>query len=132
MTQRNINVMGIIVDKVVDGEKLSRALKSIYSKRNIRIPCGNSDLDVSVLNLGLSKRSENALMRNKLTTINDVIKFCNERKITEIVNLGKNSGVEIFEAILDYRWAHMSNDERVNFLIDIVERNQDYILEDVA
>ena len=132
MTQRNINVMCIIVDKIVEGAKISQALKSVYSKRNISIPCGNSDFDVSVLDIGLSKRSANALMRNKLTTINDVIKFCNEHKITEIVNLGKSSGVEIFEAILDYRWVHMSKDERVNFLIDIVERNQDYILEDIA
>ena len=128
MTQRNIDVMNIIVDKMVSGAKLSEALESVYSKRNICIPYDEADFDVSVLDLGVSTRASNSLMRAKLKTLNDVIKFCNEHKITEILNLGKNSGTEIFEAILNYRWVHMSKNERVNFLIDIVERNQDHIV----
>lgn len=132
MTQRNIDVMDIIVDKMANGAKLSEALKSVYSKRNVCIPYDEADFDVSVLDLGLSKRAANALMRTKLKTLNEVIEFCNEQKITEILNLGKTSGVEIFEAILDYRWVHMSKDERVDFLIDVVERNQDYLIEEIA
>jgi hypothetical protein len=71
-------------------------------------------------------------MRTKLTTLGAVVKFCNEHKITEIVNLGRSSGIEIFETILDYCWEHMSQEEQTSFLIDTVERNSEYIREEIA
>lgn len=127
MTQANIYVMDIIVDKMAEGASLSKALESVYHKRNVCIPYNDSDFDVSVMDLGLSNRATNALLRTKLRTLGDVIEFCNEHKITEIVNLGKNSGTEIFEAILDYRWQHMSKNARASFLIDTVKRNSNNI-----
>lgn len=132
MTQRNIDVMDIIVSKMAEGAKFSKALKLVYHKRNVCIPYNDSDFDVSVMDLGLSSRATNALLRTKLRTLGSVIEFCNENKITNIINLGKNSGIEIFEAVLDYRWKHMSHSERTLFLIDTVERNQDYIREEIA
>jgi DNA-directed RNA polymerase alpha subunit len=132
MTQKNIDVMDIIVSKMAEGVSLSKALKLVYNQRNVCIPYNDSDFDVSVMDLGLSIRATNALIRTKLRTLGSVIEFCNENKITDIINLGKNSGIEIFEAILDYRWSHMSQNERTSFLIDTVERNQDYIREEIA
>lgn len=132
MTERNIYVMDLIVSKMAEGASISKALKLVYHQRNVRIPYNDSDFDVSVMDLGLSSRATNALLRTKLRTLGDVVEFCNEHKITEIVNLGKNSGIEIFEAILDYRWKHMDNNERTSFLIDTVKRNQDYIRAEIA
>ena len=132
MTQKNIDVMSIIVDNMSKGDKLSVALQKVYSKRNVCIPYCEDDFDVLVTSIGLSSRATRALMRTKLTTLGDVIKYCNEHKITDIVNLGKNSGIEIFEAILDYCWEHMSKDDRVSFLIDTVERNSNNIREEIA
>jgi DNA-directed RNA polymerase alpha subunit len=132
MTERNIYVMDLIVSKMAEGVSISKALKLVYHQRNVRIPYNDSDFDVSVMDLGLSSRATNALLRTKLRTLGDVVEFCNEHKITEIVNLGKNSGIEIFEAILDYRWKHMDNNERTSFLIDTVKRNQDYIRAEIA
>lgn len=132
MTQKNIDVMDIIVSKMAEGASISKALKLVYRQRNVRIPYNDSDFDVSVMDLGLSSRATNALLRTKLKNLGDVIEFCNENKITDIINLGKNSGIEIFETILDYRWKHMSHSERTSFLIDTVERNQDYIREEIA
>ena len=86
----------------------------------------------SVMNLGMTSRSTNALLRAGLRTIGDVIDFCNTNKITKIVNLGRSSGIEVFEAILDYCWNHMSHEERVSFLIDAVERNSGYVREEIA
>lgn len=132
MTQRNIDVMDIIVSKMAEGDKLSKALQRVYSKRNVVIPYIEDNLNESLMNLGMSGRATNALLRAKLRTVRDVVEFCNERKITEITNLGRNSGIETFEAILDYCWDHMSQDERVSFLIDTVERNSEYIREEIA
>ena len=71
-------------------------------------------------------------MRGRLKTIGEVIKFCENKKITDVTNLGRNSGIELFETILDYCWDHMPQDERVSFLIDTVERNSKYIRPEIA
>lgn len=132
MTQRNIDVMDIIVSKMVEGETLSKALKLVYTKRNVAIPHKEAIYEVAVTALPMSNRTMNALMRGRLRTIGDVIEFCKCQKITEVANFGKSSGIELFEAILDYCWDHMSQKERVSFLIDTVERNSDNIRAEIA
>ena len=132
MTQRNIDVMDIIVSKMAEGDKLSKALQRVYTKRNVVIPYIEDELNESVMNLGMSGRATNALLRARLRTVSDVVEFCKTNKITEITNLGRNSGIEVFEAILDYCWDHMSQEERISFLIDTVERNSEYIRAEIA
>lgn len=132
MTQRNIDVMDIIVSKMAEGAKLSKALHLVYKKRNVAIPYSEDNLKASVMNLGMSGRTTNTLLRGKLRTIGDIVEFCENQKITKLANLGQNSGIEIFESILDYCWEHMAQEERVSFLIDTVERNSDNIREEIA
>lgn len=132
MTQRNINVMDIIVDKMAEGDKFSKALQQVYDKRNVCIPYNDEDFNVSVMNIGLSSRAIRALVRAKLMTLGDVVEFCNKHKITEIVSMGQSTGIEVFETILDYCWDHMPQEERVSFLIDTVERNEKHIRKEIA
>ncbi len=132
MTQRNIDVMDIIVSKMVEGETLSKALKLVYNKRNVVIPYSEEIYSVEITTLPMTKRTINSLLRGKLKTIGDVIEFCKRQKITAVANLGVNSGVELFETILDYCWDHMSQEERASFLIDTVERNSEYIRPEIA
>lgn len=131
MTQRNIEVMNIIVGKMEDGVKLSKALGAVYEKRNVCIPYSESYFDVLIIDLGLSRRSSNALLRARMRKLGDVIEFCKEKKITDIANLGITSGIEIFETILDYCWGRMSQDEKTSFLIDTVERNSNYVRSEI-
>ena len=132
MTQKNIDIMDIIVSKMVEGDKLSKALSRVYATRNVAIPYGAADLDVSVLDVGLSSRATRILIRTKLMTLGDVVAFCQTQKLTNIVNMGSNTAIEVFEAILDYCWEHMSHKERVSFLIDTVERNSGYVREGIV
>ena len=127
MTQRNIETMDIIVTKMVNGTSLSKALEEVYERRNVIIPYKEECFDELIVEFGMSRRSTNALMRARLRTIKDVIEHCNGKKITDISGLGAGSGIEIFEAILDYCWDNMSQDERTYFLIDTVERNSRHI-----
>lgn len=132
MTQRNIDVMDIIVSKMAEGAKLSKALKLVYNKRNVFIPYIEDNMDIDIRNLGMTSRTTNALLRNGIRTITDIIDFCTEQKITKVKNLGVSSGIEVFETILDYCWDHMNNDERTNFLIDTIERNSEHIREEIV
>ena len=101
MTQKKIYVMDIIVSKMAEGAPFSKALKSVYNKRNVCIPCNNELFDVGIDVLGLSNRTSNALMRASLFTVKEVINFILEEGIRKVRNLGVSSGVELFEAILD-------------------------------
>ena len=132
MTQKNVDVMDIIVSKMAEGETLSKALKLVYTKRNVAIPYNEEIYDVAVTALPMSHRTINTLMRGRIRTIGEVIEFCKLQKITEVANFGRSSGIELFEAILDYCWDHMSQKERVSFLIDTVERNGDNIRAEIA
>ena len=133
MTQRNIDVMDIIVNKIVDGAKLSKALESVYTKRSVCIPLNKKYSEVELIDLGMSRRTTNSFLRAKMRTLGELITFCNSnKKITDISGIGKDSGIEAFEFILDYCWGNMEDDERVSFLIDTVERNEAHIRAEIA
>lgn len=132
MTQRNIDVMDVIVSKMAEGAKLSEAMQFVYNKRSVAIPFRDETFDVSLDILNMSNRTVNALMRAKTRTIHDVLDMYGGNKFDKIRNFGRLSQIELLESILDYCWSKMDNDERVNFLIDIVERNQNYIREEIA
>ena len=132
MTQRNIDVMDIIVSKMADGEKLSKALEHVYIKRSVMIPYNDKQFDVPITNIGLSQTAIRRLIRTKLMTLGDLVEFCNTNKITDIVNMGKGTGIEVFETVLDYCWGQMTAKEKELFLIDTVERNSEYIRAEIA
>lgn len=132
MTQRNIDVMDIIVSKMVEGATLSKALKLVYNKRNVVIPYNEEIYDVSIASLPMTKRTMNTLLRGRIKTLGEVIEFCKHQKITGVVSMGVNSGIELFETILDYCWDNMSQEERVSFLIDTVERNSNHIRPEIV
>lgn len=126
MTEKNIDIMSRIVDELAAGKKLSEALKAVYNKRNVAMPFGDRTFDVLIVDLNLSKRTTRALLRLELHTINDVIDYAQSHKIIDIKNLGVNSATELLETILDYYWINLPIKERANFLIDVVERNEEY------
>lgn len=127
MEQKNVAIMGTIVDKLAEGKTLSEAMKEVYTKRTVAIPYSEGWLDCSVLDLGLSMRTAGALMRHRVRTIRDVVNYTKKRKITNIQSLGVVSGIELFEKILDYCWGQMTAEEQVSFLVDTVNNNSEYI-----
>lgn len=131
MTQRNIEIMDIIVTDMVNGAKLSQALGKVYTKRNIAIPFNTDILSLPTTSLKVSPRAINALMRGRLFTLKDIVEYACEQKITTIKTLGSLMAIETFEAILDYCWDNLDNDKRTEFLIDVVERNQEWIRENI-
>lgn len=127
MTQKNIDIMDRIVNELGYGKKISKALEVVYIKRNVAIPYKEDTLKVLIANLGLSGKATNALLRAKLFTLNDVVQYSQQSKITNVKNFGINSGIEVLEAILDICWDNMTEERRIAFLIDTVERNSDNI-----
>jgi hypothetical protein len=131
MTARNIEIMDKIVDMIAAGDKMSKALEKVYTKRNVLFFCDEKYLSNPIVVLGLSPRAYNALMRAKLRTIDDTINCFVNKKSDTIKGFGTMLGVETFEAILDYCWDHMTDDKKVKFLIDAVQRNEGWLRQDI-
>ena len=126
MTQKNIDTMAIIVDELANGKKLADALKEVYTKRTVVLPYNEGILSVEVTKLDMPLKITNTLMRAKLKTLMDVVNYCDNQKIRTVKGLGEISAIELFETIVNYTWDHMSSDERTEYLISIVEKNEEY------
>ena len=79
----------------------------------------------------MTKRTTNALMRAHLTTVQDIIDYCQGSTIKDIKMLGQSSGVELLETILDICWDNMTEQQRVDFLIDTAERNECHLRKEI-
>lgn len=132
MTQKNVEVMDIIVSLLAQGTKLSAALRSVYEKRKVMIPYSEEWPNVDIAELSLSNRTKNALYRSHLRTVHDVVNYCSTKGITEAKTMGRHSGIEVFEAVLDYCWDHLDNEQRTYFLIDVVERNENKLRKEIT
>lgn len=131
MTQRNIDTMDLIVSLLSKHKKISKTLKYVYDKRHLVMPCDEKWCQIHVTDLGMTKRTTNALMRSHLTTVQDVIDYCQESSIKDIKLFGQTAGVELLETILDICWDNMTEQQRVDFLIDTVERNERHLRKEI-
>lgn len=127
MTQKNIDIMNIIVSKLAEGKELSAAMKEVYTKRSVSIPYRKEWLACDIPELKMSLRTTGALMRHKIRTIGDVVNYTEKKRITSLPSLGMTCGVELFESILNYCWSQMTKEEQIAFLIKTVEKNSDNI-----
>lgn len=128
MTQKNIDIMNLIIKTLEEGKTIAQTIRLIFKNPSVAIPFSNNMLDTSVTELEISVRTHNALLRNHIYTISDVIEFNKRNGITKAKGLGKGSAIDLFESILNWCWTQMTNDERMNFLIDTIERNNDKII----
>ena len=127
MEQKNIEIMDIVVSKMAEGTKLSKALRLVYTKRNVVIPFKKINTDAKLTDLNLSCRTTNTLLKAGMRTINDVIEYHNNYGLATVKGFARHSCTELFEKILDGAWANMDKTERTYFLIDTIERNTKYI-----
>lgn len=132
MTQRNIDIMNKVVDLLTEGKTISEALSEVYTRRKVQIPYTEEQTNVSICALKFSNRVQHALTDLELFTINDVVEYANKHGVKSIKNMGAKSCVEVLEKILNYLWVHMTHEERVEFLIDTVENNSDYVRDGIA
>lgn len=127
MTQKNIDIMDKIADELVNGKNISEALKTVYRKRNVGIPFSSKTFDIPVEDTGISVKSINALRKKGLKTVNDVITFASNDSLKNIPNFGHGSARRLLEFMLNIAWNKMSAEERVEFLMDTVERNEENV-----
>lgn len=131
MTQVNIYAMDAIVNELANGKTISEALKRVFTKRTVQIRYTDAKFDVPVTSLGMSRRSTNVLMRNGVHTITDLANYSAERTVRDLRGCGKDSLTEIMETILNYAWEHMTEKEKIAFLMNTVNLNEYNLRDDI-
>lgn len=124
MTQAHINTMDTIVTELANGKTISEALKTVYDKRTVQISFTDELFEVDIQGLGMSNRATNALLRNHIRTINDVINSNKVKPIKDWRGCGKDVCTEVLETILNYYWEHATTEQQVDFLINTVVVNE--------
>lgn len=130
MTNTNIYAMDAIVNELANGKTISEALKKVFTKRTVQIRYTDEKFNVPVTSLGMSRRSTNVLMRNGIHTITDLANYSVEENIRSLRGGGKDTLTEIMETILNYTWEHMTEKERVAFLVHTVQLNEYHLRDD--
>ena len=91
----------------------------------VRIAFSRSVCDMNIDDLQLSVRSMNALKRQHIFTVEQVIDAIANHELIRIRNLGKKSLNEIKTTILDLGFQQLSANERLRFFEDLITLNPD-------
>lgn len=121
---RNITEVAEGLVKAAEEYGLPVVLNYFFGK-NVRIKMwfSISGCNSSIDELTLSVRSQNALRRAHIDTVDKLIDRLNEGDLKQIRNLGKKSYNEIQTKILVYGYEMLSSKERLEFFYDLLERN---------
>lgn len=124
MNKNRIEVVEGLV-KATEEYGLPIVLNHVFGK-DIKIKMGFSisDCSSSIDELTLSVRSQNALKRAQIYTLEGIIEGFNAGVLKQIRNLGKKSYSEIQTKILCYGYAKLSFKEQLSFFDDLLVRNE--------
>ncbi|MBP3322142.1 MAG: hypothetical protein J6M12_07280 [Clostridia bacterium] len=90
---------------------------------NVCIYFGSLSCNTRTDELDFSVRAMNALKRAGLTTVGQVIDCIASGELPRIRNLGKKTISEIKTGIMEFGYQALSDKEKKEFLLDVVERN---------
>lgn len=112
-----MNTMDTIISELRNHKTISEALSSA-GIQHISIPFSYRDIDFDILELPIDLRTKNALKRNHLNTIGDILQYIeNGHSLKDIHGLGVISIKPLMNVILDFLWDCLSTEEQAEMLV---------------
>ena len=113
-----------LLKQKTEEQSLVEALYHVFRKNiNVQIGFSASDSASGIDVLNLSVRSYNALCRADIMTLHELIGRLNEGSLKNIRNLGAKSYSEIQTRMMVYGFDHLSDREKNDFFLYLVENN---------
>ena len=111
--------------KLISNIGLVEVLSKVFGKNlAVSIPFTKNACNTSVDELDFSVRASNSLKRAGVFTVGDIIDLAmSENGLTNIRNLGKKTFNEIQTKILVFGYERLTEKEKLQFFVDLVERN---------
>ena len=117
-----------LIERLIEEEKrygLPVLLDYVFGKNvKVRLAYALKDCEASIDELNLSVRSQNALKRAGILTLDALIDELNAGNLKGIRNLGRKSYSEIQTKILVYGYEQLNYKEKVKFFDEIIEGNR--------
>ena len=116
-----------IVNTLIKSAETNGLIPVIYSafgkSVTVRIPLSSKTLDQSVDDMDFSVRSSNCLKRSSITQIRDIVCAIEEDRLLMVRNLGKISYSEIQTKLLVLAYSRLSDTEKRQFFVDLIDKN---------
>lgn len=116
-----------IVNTLIKSAEANGLIPVIYSafgkSVKVRIPLSTSTLNQSVDDLDFSVRASNCLKRSGMLQIRDIVSAIEEDRLLKVRNLGKTSYKEIQTKLLVLAYSKLSETEKKQFFIDLIDKN---------
>ena len=116
-----------IVNNLMQSAETNGLIPTIYSafgkSVTVRIPLSSRTLDQSVDDLDFSVRSGNCLKRSNIMQIRDIVCAIEDGRLLAVRNLGKTSYREIQTKLLVMAYSRLSDAERRQFFVGLIEKN---------
>lgn len=120
-----------LLSALVMSEQKNGFIKTLHryfgSDFKVRIAFSRSVCDMNIDDLQLSVRSMNALKRQHIFTVEQVINAIANHELIRIRNLGKKSLNEIKTTILDLGFLHLSANEKLSFFENLISLNPEIV-----
>lgn len=100
-------------------------INAFFGKRvSVTLPLGRSSLDEPLEAIDFSKRAINSLKRSGIFTVREVVDCISKNELLKIRNLGEKTLCEIQTRILVYGYDLLSEREKKQFFLDMLEKNE--------
>ena len=117
-----------LIEQLIEEEKhygLPVLLDYIFGNNiKVRLSYALKDCEASIDELNLSVRSQNALKRAGILTLDALIDELNAKNLKGIRNLGRKSYSEIQTKILVYGYERLNRREKAKFFDELIEGNR--------
>ena len=110
--------------RLADKHGIVTVISEIVGKSvKVSIPFGKQECSASIDELDFSVRANNALKRAGIFTVGDVIDAIQNDRLIRLRNLGVKTRNEIKTKLLSFGYSTLTDGEKRNFLMDILNRN---------
>ena len=90
---------------------------------DVSIPFSQAACETGIDELNFSARAGNAMKRNGVFTVGQVIGLIADGSLPQIRNLGKKTENEIKTRVLAFGYERLTETEKKQFFLDVIERN---------
>ena len=116
-----------LINKILNSAEQNGIVIALYDEfgKSIRVnvPLNASTCNMSIDDAEFSARASNALKRAGAFTIGEVVDLISNEGLLKIRNLGKKTQNEIKTRILVCGYKQLSDNEKKQFIADVVEKN---------
>ena len=116
-----------LINRILDSAEKNGIVIALYDEfgKSVRVsvPLNAAVCNTNIDDIDFSVRASNALKRSGVFTIGEIVDLISKDGLLNVRNLGRKTRNEIKTRILVYGYKQLKDDEKIQFVRDVVEKN---------